>query len=336
MTPRRERMLMDFADHRSLIPDTVRPLFDTWIRDTHIILANDGCYYCTGTTRAADSESAKRYNDGIRLWRSPDLHVWEDMGLVWSFERDATWQNKWYLPDGRWKEAGPQTGYRAIYAPEIHQIKGNFYITASLNWPPQHAKDEGSCTFLLRSRTGMAAGPYEDVAKGPLTSRIDSSLFVDDDGSVYYIWQNGRIARMNDDLNGFAEPPRLMLQQHFAPEPYCEGAFLFKEDNRYHLCLAIWTMDEGDLLQYSVGSIPQKVSYDCVVASSDNIYGPYGPRYTAITGGGHNNFFWDKNGALYATMFGNPVNESYAPFYARPAIIPMAWVEGHVYPKQYR
>ena len=47
----REKMLLEFADPRSLIPEDTKPLFDAWIRDTHITLAQDGYYYCTGTTR---------------------------------------------------------------------------------------------------------------------------------------------------------------------------------------------------------------------------------------------------------------------------------------------
>ena len=80
---------------------------------------------------------------------------------------------------------------------------------------------------------------------GPLTSRIDSTLFQDDDGAVYYIWQDGNIARMKDDMTGFAEEPRKIIQQHYDPEPYCEGVSIFKHEGRYHLLLAIWMMDEG-------------------------------------------------------------------------------------------
>ena len=56
----REKMLLEFADPRSLIPEDTKPLFDAWIRDTHITLAQDGYYYCTGTTRAPGTENAKR------------------------------------------------------------------------------------------------------------------------------------------------------------------------------------------------------------------------------------------------------------------------------------
>ena len=330
----REKMLLEFANPRSLIPEDVKPLFDAWIRDTHITLAQDGYYYCTGTTRAPGTENAKRYNDGIELWRSSNLKNWESLGMVWSFEKDGTWHNKWYAPQGNYVEVSPEEGFRSVYAPEIYQIKGELYSTASISWPKQTPEEEGSYTCLLKSTTGKPEGPYKDVCEKPMTTRIDSSLFVDDDGTVYYVWQDGRIARMKDDMTGFAEEPRRVIQQHFDPEPYCEGVFLFKHGGKYHMALAIWTMDEGDHIAYSVGSIPQKVSYDCVVASADNVYGPYGERYTAITGGGHNSFFTAKDGTFYATMFGNPVNNSFAPFYAKPAIIPMEWDGDRVFPKQ--
>ena len=41
-----------------------------------------------------------------------------------------------------------------------------------------------------------------------LTGNIDASLFQDDDGSVHFVWQNGRIARMKDDMSDLAEEHR--------------------------------------------------------------------------------------------------------------------------------
>ena len=58
--------------------------------------------------------------------------------------------------------------------------------------------------------------------------------------------------------------------------------------------------------------------YHCMVATSDNIYGPYGPRRLAIPHAGHNMFFQDKDGNWWATFFGN---DSRAPFRERPAIL---------------
>lgn len=326
-----------FQKH-TMIPDTVKPLFDEWIRDTHVILGGDGYYYLTGTTRSAGMLSARSVNDGIRLWKSPDLVNWEPLGLVWSFEKDATWQNVMRpLPeDSPQRREQDHEGNvvepvrRAIYAPEIHYINGNYFITASLNWVFTSRLEDNGRTFLLRSKSGLPEGPYENVGEGPLTNRIDSSLFVDDDGEVYYLWQDGSIARMKADLSGFAEAPRRLQQTLYEPEPYCEGVYLIKHEGKYHLMLAIWTKEYNGEIDYFPNG--KKISYDCVIASSDSLYGPYGPRYTSITGGGHNNLFKDKAGNYWATMFGNPVEQSYAPFYARPAIIPMTWDNGRIFP----
>lgn len=87
--------------------------------------------------------------------------------MVWSFDRDGTWQNKWYLPQGNYQEASPEEGFRAVYAPEIQQINSNFYITASISWPAQNKEEESSYTCLLKSTTGKPEGPYVDAAAAP-------------------------------------------------------------------------------------------------------------------------------------------------------------------------
>ena len=228
----------------------------------------------------------------------------------------------------------PSRGRRPIWAPEIHYIRDTFYITATLNWRLAEGCEEYGRTFLLRSASGRAEGPYVSVSDGPLTKRTDSSLFVDDDGAAYYLWQNGRIARMQDDLTGLAEEPRLAIQEHFDPEPNMEGVFVVKHDGLYHMLLAVWAQrNEAGEVGYFAGNLG--VSYDCVVASSASVYGPYGRRCTAITAGGHNSLFPDHDGQWWSTMFGNP-GTTRAPFFARPAILPVKWEEGRVYPDHTR
>ena len=72
--------------------------------------------------------------------------------------------------------------------------------------------DEDLCglgTGLLRSTTGRPEGPYVSANRpdGPLTTGIDGSLFVDDDGAVYWLSGSGSLARLKDDLSGLAEKP---------------------------------------------------------------------------------------------------------------------------------
>jgi len=124
---------------------------------------------------------------------------------------------------------------------------------------------------------GKAEGPYVDIKPdGPLTAEIDASLFRDDDGKVYFVHQNGKIARMKDDMTGLAGEPTLLTPAN-AGQVGFEGAFLFKANNRYYLSCAEFVDDR----------------YHCCVASSKEVYGPYGDRYLAVPHGGHNMFFKD-------------------------------------------
>jgi beta-xylosidase len=259
------------------------PLFDFPLRDTCVCVGPDKTYYLTGTT---GHPTWWKTNEGIRLWKSRDLKTWEPLGLVWSFDKDATWQQS-------------RGDKRAVWAPELHYFKNTFWIAYCVNY-------EG--TGILRSKTGKAEGPYEDIKPdGPLTEEIDASLFVDDDGKVYFLWQNGKIARLKDDMTGLAEAPHFLKPSN-AKHVGFEGAFLAKIDGRYHLICAEFNQRE------------KHSTYDCMAASADSIYGPYGDAYLAIPHAGHNMLFKDAQGRWWSTFFGN---DPKAPFRERPAILPI-------------
>lgn len=97
----------------------IKPLLELHLRDTQICLGPDGNYYMTG----ASGDNIWAYAAGIELWKSDDLRHWQYMGLIWSIEKDGIWERKWRnLHD---KPA------RAIWAPEIHYIHGNYFITTN-------------------------------------------------------------------------------------------------------------------------------------------------------------------------------------------------------------
>jgi hypothetical protein len=256
----------------------IKPLFDFPLRDPSVVLVN-GVYYLTGTT---GHPTWWKTNEGIRMWKSTDLARWEPMGLVWEVQKHGTWAKK-VVGDNR-----------AVWAPEVHFIRGTFWLTYSMNY--------GGCG-LLKSTSGKPDGPYEDVKKdGPLTPNIDASLFVDDDGKVYFVWQNGMIARLNDEMTDLAEKPR-HLKPANAKEVGFEGAFLFKAGKKYILACA---------------SFERAGRYDCMAAASDSLMGPYGDRYLAVPHGGHNMFFRDKEGQWWSTLFGS---DQWAPVKERAAIL---------------
>lgn len=269
----------------------LKPLFEHPLRDTCVCLGSDGAYYLTGTT---GSPTWWQTNDGIELWRSADLRKWTRIGFVWTFERDGTWQK------------GFVDGKRAIWAPEIHCARGSYWIAYCVNT---------GGTGILRSVSGRPEGPYEDVKKdGPLTPEIDASLFFDDDGAAYFVYQNGKIARLKDDMSGLAEPPRLIAPSG-APQVGFEGAFLFKANGRYYLSCADFARDE----------------YHSYVASAPSLNGPWSARYLAIPHGGHNMFFRDRDGRWWSTFFGN---SGYAPFRERPGLLRVEFgLDGAVRPK---
>lgn len=274
----------------------MKPLLNYPVRDTSICLGGDGVYYMTGTT---GHPTWWQTNEGIRVWKSADLKTWEPLGLVWKIEQ-GTWQK---IKHGE---------NRALWAPEIHFIKGTYWLTHCMNF-------ESGGTGLLKSTSGKPQGPYVDVhPQGPLTSEIDASLFVDDDGSVYWIFQNGKIARMKDDMSGLAEKPRLLKPSNAAQVGF-EGAFLTKINGRYVLICAEFNERLGTK------------TYDCMAATAKNVYGPYGPRYLAIPHGGHNVLFKDRQGQWWSTFFGG---DPKAPFQERPAILQLdVDDEGHIRPK---
>jgi hypothetical protein len=216
---------------------------------------------------------------GVALWQSTDLKKWEALGQVW---------------------AGHVT------SPKIHFIKGTFYIPYSRN---------GFGCGLLRSKTGKAQGPYEDL--GLITPEGASlTLFEDEDKAVYMAMDEGWVARMKDDLSGPAERPRLVIPKagsDLGNSPFTvgrTGAFLFKRQGTYYLAAAEWTSRTG----YPV--------YDTYVAAAEKIDGPYECRHLMVAHGGASTVFAVDGDQWYATMGGDDVR---ARFRNRAALVPLEW-----------
>ena len=265
----------------------LQPLANIEIRDPQITLGSDDTYYLTGTSKYPNN-SFWTSNDGIHLWSSKDLREWEYHGLVWDVKKEGTWQNA-------------IREHFSIWAPEIHYIKNTYWITYSM---------QGESTGLLKSMTGKAVGPYIDM--GRMTNRhIDSNLFTDEDGTVYYIWQDGKIAKMREDMSGFAEDPQQLLTVDGETVGY-EGAFILKKEGKYILGAAEWN-----------GDMRIDGTYDLMYAVSDNIYGPYTRRQVAVPHGGHGTMFIDREGNLMCTLFGN---DRTAPFRRGLGIVRLEFV----------
>ncbi len=293
----------------------LRKLMDTPLRDTSICRGPDATWYMTGTV-----EPFWGYNEGIKVWKSPDLTNWTALGFVWKYG-ESPWHKKFL------------EAKKPLWAPEIHFLKGTFWLAYSMPGYDGTAKTSGS--GLLKSTTGKPEGPYADMQPAErLGDEIDASLFEDDDGAVYFLWHSGKIARMKPDMSGLAEPCHWLKTTAADPNPkhhsgLCagifgkdsfdhvgyEGMFLFKRNGRYHLSCG--ENFEG--------------RYSCAMTSSANLFGPYGPRYEAIPHGGHNAFFKDERGQWWSTYFGS---DNLAPWQERPAVLPVEFdADGRLRPK---
>ena len=291
----------------------VDPVLEEPLRDVSVCRGPEDAYYLTGTSPSRNPDGTLDWhnNDGIHLWRSGDLRDWQPLGKVFDITgslvdtgRRLRWLRKLQIVPG-----APEVGRaRGVQAPEVHYMRDTFWICFSMN-------RQG--TGLLRSTTGQAEGPYEFHAR--VTTRGgDASMFEDDDGAVYWLFDEGWIARMEDDLSGLAERPRLLQpgpQGHLEDWPLemgSGGTFLFKRDDIYYLMAAE---------RHARLGVP---CHDTFVAWSKDIYGPYSRRVVSVAHGGHTTVFRDGEGSYYATMSGN---DSRARFRDRPAVVPLEWAD---------
>lgn len=327
------------------VPQSVKPIIDYWMRDTYVMYGPDGWYYMTGTTATPGRKFPNGrihcwdYNDGLYMWKSKDLKNWQALGLIWNFDKDAAdWQRngKPLKPGAMSPNKDPlDSFYRAVWAPELH------YVKSKNKWLMIACMNGNLGSFVLESTSGKPEGPYKNIAgnkdKG-IFPNIDLSLYEEDNGDVYLIGHNHFIAKMKTDLSDIAEPFQRLKETSYNPEPYIEGVFITRKNNRYQLLQTVWSVKKEDgsftYLRDDKKDLNSLYSYDVVVAESDNIYGPYGRRYSAILEGGHNNIFKDREGKWWSTTFFNPrgVMGTKYPVTCRPGLVPVKWEGGKLMP----
>ncbi|MFZ4456885.1 MAG: Ig-like domain-containing protein [Bacteroidales bacterium] len=141
-----------------LLPTMTALISDVSLRDVSICVGADKMYYMVGSM--SDNNIWCR-NEGVNLWRSNDLKTWTYVGLIWSFEGDAT------TADKAWSSFyGIQ--FRALWNTKIRYMEGNYYL--SFGNPVIGAR-------LLKSTSGLPEGPY--AYQTPGTNLLKTTLFND-------------------------------------------------------------------------------------------------------------------------------------------------------------
>ncbi|MFD7811658.1 family 43 glycosylhydrolase [Streptomyces sp. NPDC059785] len=357
-------------DNSFVLPLELRPRDKergkVWIRDTYVncfVVDGRPLYVATGTTRVPGLDAAGPWNDGIFVWTARSLEgPWRladttgirpnaEKGKVWSPEfvdentADRTvvapWQEYW--TDATYGKRGH------AWAPELHYFRGKWYIVACTG---DYSKKVGS--FMLVSEGGVE-GPYrliegslekpfgESFIGGP--SFIEPGAYFHIDGGLYtegddawLVLHNNLYAKFTDDMENLVTPANLptFQQTPYSPEPYLEGAYVFKYGGKYFLVHAAWdrssiNSDGTTRHAYDVAASGRvQYQYDAIVAVADKFEGPYSERYTAGVAAGHNNFFVDHKGDLWATYFLNPAfgyyaNSSRVGDAAVPGVVRLEW-----------
>jgi hypothetical protein len=238
------------------------------ISDVYVMRGPSQTYYLTGTTGDIDG-----VQEGIKVWASDDFKKWNLIGTnsdyIWTFENDAVdWQKEVKEEQGRKK--------RGIIAPEIHFLKETYFIT--------YTNSNSGYAGILRSISGRPQGPYEEVSgETPLIRARHSTLYENPDGEVYFIWGNGKVHRMKDDMSGFAsESPRLLTGER-GEALDVEGVNIQLIDDVYYLS------GSRRRSQINGNKCLSHKRYDGVVYRSTNFWGPYRAVLSSVphAGGGH-------------------------------------------------
>ncbi len=300
-----------------IVPHVIDLLPETGVmRDPMVENAPDGYYYmCCSTGTHPDDAKGEAFpredtsdenlwNDdtGVRIWRSSDLVDWEPVKsakvdseypyYIWNVYEGGTWEkvNGFGVHN---INVDPETGKGAarfaqvLWAPEIHWIKGTYFIVYCMN---------PGGTSIARSVSGKPEGPYvrqECSQDKPLKERIDASLFWDDDNEVYYTDGSCAIWHLNGDMSAIAKKSNGEEDYISAQAPGKEGGFLFKRNGIYYA---------------TAGEFDENGGYNAVVGMNKTgkclAKGAYGEVHILYTLG-HNGYFEDKEGNWWATMFGN-------------------------------
>ncbi len=269
----------------------LEPVLSTPLSDPSVCRGPEHLFYMTGSIT---SPHADLNSDVVYLWCSSNLLHWKPLGQVWGRPEQAT--------------------KLGVCSPEIHYVKGAFYVV--------YAQTQGGIG-LLRSGSG-AQGPYDDL--GVIHPEgYQPSLFENSRGQVYLLFDANKIALLDLDTVTLKHTPRALTWEGM-PKPDIGtpghgGLFMFQKNNQY--CLF-----------YSVSDTRLDTqTQDTYVAQGRSPYGPFEPGYLAIPHASQACVFQDDMGHVWATFFAK-AEDRWAVLAGRTSLVPMATTdEGRFRPK---
>jgi xylan 1,4-beta-xylosidase len=292
----------------------VNPILPGFYPDPSVCVGEDG-YYMVYSTFG--------YFLGIPIFYSPDLVNWEQVGHVLDRAEQVRFE-------------GLGLGNHAIYAPTIESHNGTYYVAGTEVW--------GRGNFVVTAL--HPSGPWSNPVFFPEVSGIDPSLFFEEDGKVFIVYNSDapdneplyeghrtiRLYELDMDEKAVVGTPTILVNGgvDIREQPvWIEGPHIYKIDGRYYLSAA-----EGGT----------SVNHRQVIFCSEAITGPYVPweknpiltqkhldpnRPNPLTSTGHADLIQDLEGNWWLAFLacrpyeGNHYNTGRETFMA-----PVVWEDG--------
>lgn len=292
----------------------LNPILAGFYPDPSICKAGENNYYLVNSSFA--------YYPGIPVFHSNDLVNWQQIG-------NAMDRPEQMDLDGLGMSRG-------IFAPTIRFNKGIFYITCTL-------VDAGG-NFIIYATD--PAGPWSNPVFIPEIAHIDPSLFFDDDGRTYILYNSvapdnkplypghRSIRMMEFDIENLkVSADEIMLVNggsDISKKPeWIEGPHIYKVNGAYYL-----SAGEGGTYE----------NHSQVVFKSEQVSGPYAAysknpilsqrdldpgRENPVTSTGHADFIEDSFGNWWAVFLGcRPYSEDFYNTGRETFMAPVKWMEG--------
>ncbi|MBN2166316.1 MAG: glycoside hydrolase family 43 protein [Marinilabiliaceae bacterium] len=278
---------------------------------------------CKGVDGYYMVNSSFSYFPGIPIFHSPDLVHWKQIGHV--LTRNSQLQVE-----------GQAITTRGTYAPTIEYHNGTYYVTCT------EVGNRGNYITTARN----PAGPWSDLNFLPEIEGIDPSLFFDDDGKVYIIYNSDapnnnpqysghRTIRINEvdiDSMKVIGDERILVNGgvDITKQPvWIEGPHMYKVNGYYYVSAA-----EGGT----------SVNHSQVIFQSKSIHEPFKPwdqnpiltqrhldpnRPSPITSTGHADLIQDLNGDWWAVFLAcRPYMDNHYNLGRETFMAPVQWING--------
>lgn len=225
-----------------------------------------------------------------RVWNDGKLYVYgstdESCNYYCSWHHDVLYSGdmeKWRLEKNVFASDGENDkvpyNNSLLFAPDCAEKNGRYYL-----YYCQPDPDNAEGVTVSDRPTGpfirgkpLNTGPYK---------QIDPCVFIDDDGTAYYLWGQFslKMAKLKDNMQ---QIDLSTLQEDILTEAehyFHEGAFLTKRNGIYYLVYADISREDK----------PSCIGY----ATSENPFGPYEYRGVIIDNNGCNPGNWNNHGSI--------------------------------------